>query len=443
MKQLFFAFLFFAFLVTGCRKEDDVYPTFRVAVQLTDTTGANFTETSGVTVKLTASNSGDVYEGTTDAAGKTTLTVPAGIYTASASATQTNGLQKNAFNGSSDATISVTDAWDNNTITTIKMVKAQLSQVIIKEIFAGGTPRDDGSGVFAHDRYIILYNNSTASASLEGVCLAMVAPFNSQANNDFYNTGGQLLYQSEGWLPACQGFWYFQNTPTIPAGGQLVIALSNAVNNTVTYSKSINFDNAAYYCTYDLLNYSNVNTYASPAASIPTNHYLKAHKYATASAWSLSVTSPGAFLFKPSGTTAAAFAADVSQTYVPSLAAYTSKKVPFSWVLDGVEAFLLNNDGNKKRFTANIDAGYVYHTNQQGYSLYRNVDKAATEAIAGNTGKLVYSYSLGTVSVGGSTDPSGIDAEASIKNGATIIYMDTNNSTADFHLRSKASLRTN
>jgi hypothetical protein len=41
----------------------------------------------------------------------------------------------------------------------------------------------------------------------------------------------------------------------------------------------------------------------------------------------------------------------------------------------------------------------------------------------------------------GSTDPSGIDAEASIKMGARIVYMDTNNSGNDFHQRKEASLR--
>ena len=48
---------------------------------------------------------------------------------------------------------------------------------------------------------------------------------------------------------------------------------------------------------------------------------------------------------------------------------------------------------------------------------------------------------MGTVDVEGSTDPSGIDAEASIKNGAVIIYKDTNNSTNDFHQRRQASIK--
>lgn len=82
-------------------------------------------------------------------------------------------------------------------------------------------------------------------------------------------------------------------------------------------------------------------------------------------------------------------------------------------------------------------------TNFQGYSIYRNVDKAATEALPENAGKLVYGYSLGTLDYKGaqSTDPSGIDAEASIRNGAHIVYQDTNNSGNDFHQRAKASLK--
>ena len=80
----------------------------------------------------------------------------------------------------------------------------------------------------------------------------------------------------------------------------------------------------------------------------------------------------------------------------------------------------------------------MWLTNQLGHSLYRNVDKESTEARAENAGKLVYNYALG---VDGSTDPSGIDAEASIRNGAHIYYVDTNNSTNDFHERQRCSLR--
>ena len=82
--------------------------------------------------------------------------------------------------------------------------------------------------------------------------------------------------------------------------------------------------------------------------------------------------------------------------------------------------------------------GAVSLTNYLGHVVYRNVDKEATEALSENAGKLVYNYALG---VDESTDPSGIDAEASMKNGAHIIFQDLNNSTQDFHERQKCSLR--
>ena len=79
--------------------------------------------------------------------------------------------------------------------------------------------------------------------------------------------------------------------------------------------------------------------------------------------------------------------------------------------------------------------------NLKGYSVYRNVDKEATEALEENAGKLVYNYAGGTEDVEGSTDPSGIDAEASIAAGAHIIYSDTNSMSNDYHARKVASLK--
>jgi hypothetical protein len=114
-------------------------------------------------------------------------------------------------------------------------------------------------------------------------------------------------------------------------------------------------------------------------------------------------------------------------------------KVPNEWIVDAIEVFSSGyKDSSMKRLTSDIDAGYVWLTNYKGHSLYRNVNQAATEALPENAGKLVYNYTLG---VNGTTDPSGIDAEASLRQGAHIIYQDTNHSTNDFHEREKCSLR--
>ncbi|MBP5626521.1 MAG: DUF4876 domain-containing protein, partial [Bacteroidales bacterium] len=115
---------------------------------------------------------------------------------------------------------------------------------------------------------------------------------------------------------------------------------------------------------------------------------------------------------------------------------------PKANVVDAVEVFRASAlAASKVRFSADINTGYVAATNNLGYSVYRNVDKEATEALEENAGKLVYNYAGGTADVEGSTDPSGIDAEASIAAGAHIIYSDTNDSSKDFHQRKVASLK--
>ncbi|WEK35590.1 MAG: DUF4876 domain-containing protein [Candidatus Pseudobacter hemicellulosilyticus] len=437
MKKLLYLMLLTVVGFYSCKKDDKGSGIFSVTVQLKYPENAEFGVTEGVKVKISSASMS--YDAMTDASGKVTFGVPVGIYELSVTDTRSDGTRSYIYNGL-QSNITVTGNWQSDNIQSLTLEESQAAQVVIKEMFVGGTPKDDGSGAWVYDKYIILYNNSASPADLTNLGISSIGPFNATGTNAFYGTDGELVYKNEGWVPAVNSVWYFQQQVTLAPGKQLVIALNNAVNTTLTVSKSINFDNPEYYAMYDLEDFDNANYYVSPAASIPTSHYVKAIKYGTANAWILSVTSPGLFIFKPEGKTPVDFANDVS--VATGTGALASRKVPVEWVVDAVEAYELNAN-NRKRFTATLDAGYVYHTNRQGYSIYRNVDKAATEAIPENAGKLVYDYNLGTVDLGGATDPSGIDAEASAKKGARIVYQDTNNSSNDFHMRSKASLRTN
>ena len=161
--------------------------------------------------------------------------------------------------------------------------------------------------------------------------------------------------------------------------------------------------------------------------------------------WPLSNTSPAFFIFTTKDVTPAAFANDKNNIdyYQGKITpVYARLKIKDEWVLDGIEVFKVGQKNNQKRLTAKVDAGYVNHQNAKGYTLYRNVDPEATKAVPGNEAKLVYKYDKGTEIDGkASTDPSGIDAEASLKKGARIIYMDSNNSTKDFHQRRQSSLK--
>jgi hypothetical protein len=437
--------------VTFSCNEDPVAPaTYPVKVQLVYPEG--FEPVADLEVSL------GTYKALTDASGIAAFEVIAGIYEASASEQREDEYYKYNLNANKSG-ISVNETWTGLDTVKLEYVlsatpqldegsSAPQGRVIVKELYNSGCPKDDGSGTFNYGTYLILYNNSNGVADLTHLAIATTLPANGHASNNFLSDG-ELLYASEKWLPAGFGIVYFPNKVELEPGQQLVIALSSAINNTQTYQQAVNFAHEEYYAVYDPESgFNHTLTYPAPAQEIPASHYLKGIRLQGASSTSfmVSLNSPALFLFTPpAGSSIVDIATDANRLTIPpsSLPSQVALKVPVEWVVDGIEVFANSNlPASKKRLTPDVDGGWVGLTNAQGYTLYRNVDKEATEAITGNAGKLVYDYALGTNNLeNGSTDPSGIDAEASIKNGARIIYKETNNSANDFHQRKKASLR--
>lgn len=422
----------------SCSDDDgDSYPTYTVNVQLVYPAGSDITPAEGVAVTLTGN--GQTYSMVTNATGACQFIVPNGIYEASASEQRALDGFTYLLNGVKSG-IAVTEQWSAADVVTIELTESKAGQIIIKELYNGGCPKNDGSGQYQFDKYAVLYNNSNSEATLENLCLGMVDPYNANANvNNYVN--GVLSYAGKGYTPAINGIWYTQGAVTIAPGEQIVVALTGAIDHTQTYSYSVDLSEADY-CTYDIADYENTSYYPTPSEKISTDNWMLAYKYGKGNAWPLSMISPAFYIFTTKGVTPEAFASNPDYHYTGGKegnVVYCCAKVPNEWILDGIEVFSTAYlDTNQKRFTDDIDAGSVLLTNKLGHSLYRNVDKEATEALPENEGKLVYDYDLG---VDGVTDPSGIDAEASIKNGARIVYKDTNNSTNDFHERVQASLR--
>lgn len=423
-----------ALCLTACSDKDDEVKLADLTIQLTGTS-----DLSDFNVVLTNASTAASYTGTTTATGAVVFQVTPGVYNATVSEIRYAEGYRYVYNGIAS---NITLTADKAASATIELKEAKTSQVIIKELYNGGCPKDEGTGAFQQDKCIILYNNSSETVTLSNLSIAYVAPYNGHTNNKNYGEDGKLTYEAEGFIPAYNGMWWFQSSVTIEPYSQLVVNVASAIDNTQIYKQSVNYANANYYCMYDPESgFANTSWYPTPASDIPTSHYLKAKRIGLGNAWSLSNTSPAVIIFQTKGVTPQAFAEDTDLWYDGSGtgAVNACHKVKNEWILDGMEVYQTAKiNDSKKRLTSDIDAGYVSLTNQLGHTLYRNVDKAATEALAENAGKLVYNYSLG---VDNSTDPSGIDAEASIKNGAHIIYMDTNNSTVDFHERQKCSLR--
>ena len=421
--------------LTACSDKDDEVQLTDLTIQVTGTDNVG-----GFEVHLTNATTTSAYSAFTDINGKATFKVTPGVYNATVSATRYTEGYRYVFNGTAT---NITLTAGKVATATIELKEAKSSQVIIKELYNGGCPKDDGK-TFQFDKCIILYNNSGEQAVLNNLCIGSVTPGNGHAKNNNYGEDGKLTYASQEFIPAQHGLWWFPAEVTIAPYSQLVLNINGAIDNTQTVSQSVNYANADYYCMYDPESgYNNTNYYPTPSDVIPTTHYLKAKKLGLGNGWTFSVSSPAVFIFQTQGVTPSAFAESADNVWYDGGkegdAVYACLKVPNKWILDGMEVYASTKVADsQKRLTSDIDAGYVTLTNYMGHTLYRNVDKAATEALAENAGKLVYSYALG---VDASTDPSGIDAEASMKNGAHIIFQDTNNSTADFHERQKCSLR--
>ena len=315
-----------------------------------------------------------------------------------------------------------------------------VDQIIIKELYNGGCQKDDGTN-YQFDKCVILYNNCPQQAVINNLCFGEAFPANAQAKNENYDENGKLVYESEGFIPIWHGLWYYPHSLVIEPFSQVVVNVHGAIDNTQTVSQSVNYANKDYYCMYDPESgYNNTSYYPTPSAQIPTSHYLKAVELGLGNGWALSVSSPALIVFQLDDPASYAAQAD-NVWYTKGVVSQVNAciKVPVENIIDGMEVFSAGyKDSSNKRLTADIDGGYVWLTNFKGHTLYRNVDKEETEARPENAGKLVYKYSLG---VDNSTDPSGIDAEASIRNGAHMVYKDTNNSSVDFHERQQCSLR--
>ena len=395
-----------------------------------------------VVINVKESAGSAVLTALTDEGGAVKLMLPAGIYTASATwKTSADGMRL-VYNG---ANAGVVVGEGGQRAFDIELQRVESAQIIIKELYFGGCLNPETNNGYSNDAYIVLYNNSDEEADASNIVFTFAAPYNSNAPNKYY-TGDALLYEHANWIPAYGAIWWFQSPVKIPAYSQVVVAVFGGIDHTQTVSSSVNLNNADYYW----MSNSGISAYSpekprySVADQIQQAHHLTTVPFTQGTSWALSNNSPAFYIGRMPAAEAKALSenADAFDHTLGAAAAFNVVKFPKANVVDAVEVFRASAlAASKVRFSADINTGYVAATNNLGYSVYRNVDKEATEALEENAGKLVYNYAGGTADVEGSTDPSGIDAEASIAAGAHIIYSDTNDSAKDFHQRKVASLK--
>ena len=444
MKRIFGALLLIAGItmaVASCKKEPKQQP-IEVAIQLV--CEATPFEVEGVTVTLTDAT-GIGYEAVTDATGVAVFNVLPGQYTATALHKEVIDGERIAYNGQNANILVANGLTDPFQIALNKVVS---QQIIIKELYISGCVSNDGAASYGAGQYVILYNNSSDPADASNIVFAHGMPYEAQTTNQYYQEDGSLLYENLDWVPAGSALWWFENPVTIPPYSQIVVVFKQAIDHSQTAAAAPDLSKPEYYwmSNKDIPAYQMGNNY-QVSENIPSSHYLTGHSFAmTPMGWALSASSPVFFIGRMDAATAKAMCEDTDGLdKTLGMSAFYALKFPKSAFIDGIEVWPAGNEENcHHRLSADVNSGHISITPKLGYTAYRNVDKAATEALPENEGKLVYGYDGGTGSEADdnlSTDPSGIDAEASIKNGAHIIYSETNNTAIDFHQRRVSSLK--
>lgn len=359
---------------------------------------------AGVGVKVVDINLGNSYQGVTDVTGTARMTVPNGLYRISISDRSESG---DIFNGTTDKfAVAGRDA-----SLSLGLKHSMAGSIVFKEIYCGGCLRKPQEGNYQADKYAILHNNDVGVQYLDGLCLGVVCPYNSNSNNPFLTkdsqTGESVL---PDFVPVIQAVWQFGGSGTdfpLQPGEDAVVCFNGAIDHTVQYPLSVNLNKPEYFVCYNSTYFANPAYHPAPGDQIRNDHILDVViKVGQANAYTVSINSPAMVIFRSADMTMKEFTDNKDNIIqVPGSSADQVVKVPLEWVIDAVEVFNGSSSSNTKRLQSDLDAGFVLQSDTfLGHTLFRHTDEDLTES-------------------------SGFE-----------VLMDTNNSSADFYEREIQSL---
>ncbi len=360
----------------------------------------------GVTVRLDDRNSSNRYTSLTDKEGCAEFTVTAGHYNVSVT---DKPDKQSVFQGR----IEQLDLMSQNREVSVDLHYSKPGTIVIKEVYTGGCAQDAPStGTYVYDKYLILHNNSDETLYLDGLCLSMVAPYNSKVQNNPWTSvdgDGNIVFRDYAAAPDC--IWQFGGSGSdhpLSPGEDAVVAMNGAVDHTKTYSHSVNLNQEGFYVLYDQVNYPDPRSHPVPGDRIEEKNYLKVLKKTGrvgTNVYVISNYSPAVIIFRfPEDFDAEGYLADDKQSAVQNGSIIYSK-VDWQWIVDAVEVSDNTGASNFKRLRTDIDAGSCgFSGTSKGHTVHRRVDEEAS-AVAGYE-----------------------------------VLLDTNNSTDDFYERETQSL---
>ena len=322
-----------------------------------------------------------------------------GVYRVSANHIAADAI----FNGMADR-IRLTDG---DVTLSLSLTYSKPGTLIIKEIYCGGCSKAPEEGTFQGDKYFIVHNNSYETLYLDGLCYGMLEPYNSNSVNVWTDEAGNF----REYAPLCEAVWRFPGSGgdfPLAAGEDAVVVVNGAVDHAAQYPLSVNLNNEAYFVCYDPILFANVTYHPTPGDKILSSHYMEVvRKTGQSNAFPMSINSPTLVLFRaPEGTDIGEYLNNDELSIVQKPGASARcMKIPWEWIIDGVEVYNGSAASNYKRLNDDVDAGFVTLSRTfMGHTLHRLLDETATEA-------------------------AGYE-----------IYQDTNNSSNDFYEREVQSL---
>lgn len=402
-KGLFFLLCLMA--LCGCATYvTDPYEMTLCSVELTASYPDGIEAAEGVAVTAEDINLGNSYLARTDANGKASFLLPKGLYRF-----LINELREDhIFNGSKD---NVRIA--GRETVALPLNHSRTGRLVFKEIYCGGCMMTPLEGTYQFDKYLIIHNNYHETQYLDGLCFGTVFPYNATASNPFLTYDLETYEQVlPDFLPIAQAVWQFggegSSFPLEP-GADAVVCLCGAIDHASMYPLSVNLDKPDYFVCYNPTLFYNTLYHPAPGPHILPERYMNLLiKLGQANAYTFSVTSPTAVLFRsPEGMTMSEYIQQSGAVIqVPGSSYDRAVVVQPGWVLDAVEVFNGASSSNSKRLQASLDAGYVTLSGTYlGHSLMRRTNE-----------------------------------ELSAMMGYEILA-DTNNSSADFYERETQSLR--
>lgn len=396
MRRLFYI-LIGVFMMVACMDIENINPysdnTYMLSLRLMlpqDYQGLNL---DSVSLEIRDNANGAAYTCMSDSTGLVEIMLPNGVYSATLAAL----IEYERFNASLGGII--VDGQDCHA--TMNLLHSRTGDIVIKEIYCGGCLKQPAQGTYNLDSYIILHNNTDSTVYLDSLCFATLDPYNSNASS--------VWSADIDYAPLIQAVWQFPGNGRqhpLESGKDAVISVYGAIDHSSQYPLSVNLNKPDYYVCYNPGLFPNTNYHPAPGNNIQEDHILDlVLKMGQANAYTFSVNSPAAVIFRSVGCTMKEFV-NVPENVIQKPGSKDRVVcLPNDWIIDGVEVFNGQQTNNKKRISASVDAGYITLSNvHDSKTLMRRVNESRSQVLG---------YE---------------------------VLIDTNNSSTDFYERSSQSL---